>query len=350
VIESMAREYTLPPIFVVGSGRSGTTWIGDVLGTCSGCVPVFEPLNQQWVPETPRWKMPGPYLRDGGSYPQWEAYFDGLLAGRISNYWTRQDYRRMPRFLTHRRLTERIGARLAKTQYQWQEMRGRRYLVKEVFANLMLHWLTSYTQARLLYLIRHPCAVVGSRMRRPEVWEFDMNEVLCESALMRDLLEPFRRTIGGATTPVERLTVSWCVENIVPLSQAGSRDWLFCSYEEFLADPEAAFARVFRRLGLEPTSVTRKTAESLVSHPTHDPHRSRPWHAPLSEAEGESVLRVCEAFGLRLYGRRSTPLFAPEDLPGIADIRTEAATGDPSPLIRTGPACELADAVGSPSS
>ena len=187
-------------------------------------------------------------------------------------------------------------------------------------------------------------------MRRLEVWEFDVNEILCVSSLMRDLLEPFRRTISGATTPVECLTVSWCIENIIPLSQAGSQDWHFCCYEEFLAAREVAFARVFRRLGLVPTSVTKKTAEFLVSHPTHDPHMPRPWHAPLSEAEGESVLLICEAVGLRLYGRQSMPLFAPGDLPGLADIRNEAATRDPSPSIRTSPACNLADSIGSPSS
>ncbi len=346
----MSREYTLPPIFVVGSGRSGTTWIGGALGTCSGCVPVFEPLNQEWVPESPRWQMPGPYLRKGVSYPQWEAFFDGLLTGRISNYWTRQDYHRIPKLLTRWRLTGRIGARMAKTQYHWKEIRGRRYLVKEVRANLMLHWLTNYTKARIVYLIRHPCAVIGSRLKKPEVWDFDMNEILCESTLMRDLLEPFRTTISGASTPLERLTVGWCVENIVPQSQAGCRDWLFCCYEEFLADPEEAFARAFRRLGLQPTSVTKKTTELLVSHPTHDPHRSRPWHAPLSEAEGECVLRICAAFGLNLYGRQSMPLFAPGDLRGIADIRNDPATGDPSPSLCTSPACEVADSIGSPSS
>jgi hypothetical protein len=108
--------------------------------------------------------------------------------------------------------------------------------------------------------------------------------------------------------------------------------------------------RVFRSLGLEPTSVTERAEEYVVSTPTHDPHTSRPWHAPLSEAEGESVLRICEAFGLRLYGRQSMPLFAPGDLPGIADTRNGAAAGDPSPSIRTSSPCEIADSIGSPSS
>jgi Sulfotransferase family len=320
--ESMSREYTLPPIFVVGSGRSGTTWVGDVLCTASGCVPVFEPLSQRLVPECPRWKQPGPYLRQGTSYPQWEAYFDGVLSGRISNRWTRQDYRRMPKLLARRPLTGRIGVRLAQMQYHWQEMRGNRYLVKEVHGNLALAWLQRYTSARLVYLIRHPCAVVGSRMRLPDhSWDFAMDEILGEHELMRDFLEPFRTTISGATTLLERLTVSWCIENLVPLSHARSHDWLCCCYEEFLSGRDAVFARVFRWLGLLPTEVTKKALELVVSSPTHDPHTSRPWHAPLSEAEGDSVLRICEAFGLKLYGRQNMPLVAPGDLAGIADAR-----------------------------
>jgi hypothetical protein len=325
----MFREFTLPPIFVVGSGRSGTTWVGDVLGTGSGCVPIFEPLSQRLVPQCPRWKQPGPYLRKGTSYPQWEAYFDGVLSGRISNRWTRQDYRRMPKLLARRPLTGRIGVRLAEMQYRWQKMRGRRYLVKEVHGNLALAWLQSYTSARLVYLVRHPCAVVGSRLRLPEhTWLFDMDEILGEPELMKDHLEPFRTTISGATTALERLTVSWCIENLVPLTQSKSHDWLCCFYEDFLSDREEVFARLFRWLGLLPTSVTKEALGLVVSSPTHDPHTTRPWHAPLSEAEGECVLRICDAFGLRLYGRQTMPLVASGDLAGFVDTRSTSPSSN----------------------
>jgi hypothetical protein len=310
-----ANKSTLPPIFVVGSGRSGTTWIGGVIGTCSGCVPVYEPLNLEYVSRCPRWAMPGAYLRKGDSYPEWEGFFDGLLGGRISNAWTRQDWASVPKFLARSPLAGRVGYRLAKCRYRIREMLACRYVIKEVYANLMLDWLAAYTGARIVYLIRHPCAVIGSRMRGPKgYWEFELDSILGYSSLMSDFLEPFRRTISAATTPLERQAILWCVENFVPLFQARSRDWLVCCYEDFVADPDGAFRRVFRFLGIEPSSRTRRARGQIVSNPTHDPHTHRPWHAPFSEVDGEEVLRVCKKFGLTLYGRQLLPLRSPKDL------------------------------------
>jgi hypothetical protein len=77
---------------------------------------------------------------------------------------------------------------------------------------------------------------------------------------------------------------------------------------------DESFGRVFRTLGLEPTSVTEKAKKLVVSNPTHDLNSSRPWHAPFSEAEGEAVRRICDDFGLRLYGREKMPLCTPRQL------------------------------------
>jgi len=309
----------LPPIFVVGSGRSGTTWIGETIASCSGCVPVFEPLHPNSVAETPRWRvnshLPGPYLRAEGSHAEWEVFFDALLAGKISNCWTRRDWTRVANLLTHWRLGERIGYRLAKIGYQRLEMRSNRYVFKEIRANLMLEWLATYTGAQIVFLIRHPCPVIGSRMKHKEPgFEADIEEILCQPLLMSDFLEPFQGTIRRASTLLERQAVLWCVENFVPLSQTGSKDWLVCFYEEFVTDQDGAFGRVFRRLGLEPTSRTERAKTRVVSNPTHDLNISRPWYAPLTEAEGEKVLRICAEFGLRFYGKQSLPLCSPSDL------------------------------------
>jgi hypothetical protein len=310
-----AQQYVRLPIFVVGSGRSGTTWIGGTIASCARCLPVSEPLHLEHAIGTPHWEMPGAYLREGDSYPKWEAFFDALLAGRISNARTRADWTRVPKLLTRWSLAERIGYRLAKIQYQYRRMLGSRYVIREVRANLMLEWLAKYTRARVVFLIRHPCAVIGSRMRRPNRdWEVDMEEILRQSQLMRDFLEPFRSTISEAVTPLKRQAVLWCIENFVPLSQAGSTDWLLHCYEEFVADEDDAFNTIFRRLGLEPSPRTQKVKNRVVSDPTYDLNTPRRWHDPLSETEGELVLRICEEFRLTLYGRRSAPLCTPREL------------------------------------
>jgi hypothetical protein len=310
----------LPPIFVIGSGRSGTTWIGETIASCSGCIPVFEPLHPKSVASTPRWRvnrpLPGPYLRARDPHPEWEIFFDALLAGKLSNMWTRQDCSRVPKIVDRWRLANRIAYRLAKMHYRFREMLANRYVVKEIRANLMLDWLENYTRGRIVYLIRHPCAVIGSRINfetpsfETPSFQADMEEILFQSSLLSDFLEPFRKTISEASTPVQRHAVLWCVENFIPLSQSGSRDWLFCFYEDFVSEQDGAFRRVFQALGLEPTRKTERAKNRVVSLPSQDLSTPRPWYGPLSEAEGEEVLRICSEFGLGLYGRQATPLRA----------------------------------------
>ena len=340
----MPQEHTPPPIFVAGSGRSGTTWIGGAIASCKGCISVFEPMHQDKMAEAPRWGihcgLPGPYLSAGNSYDQWEVFFDALLAGRVSNHWTRQDWTRVPKILTRWQLSERIGFRLAKIQYHYRELRALRCVIKEIRANLMLDWLTSYTGAPIVYLIRHPCAVIGSRMsrmRQKELdWEADMEEILCQPHLMADFLEPFRKTISGPTTPLRCQAILWCVENFVPIRQARSNDWLVCCYEEFLSDHDEAFERVFRSLGLEATSITARVKNEIVCNPTHDLNKKGPWHAPLTEEEGEEVLRICEEFGLRLYGRQRMPLCAPRDFIDSAFLGHTQSGGSTGDLVSSG--------------
>jgi Sulfotransferase family len=322
----MARQSRQKPIFVVGSGRSGTTWIGDVIGSCAGCSPIFEPMRTDSVAEVPRWGLrsglPGPYLRARDPHPDWATFLDALLAGGICNVWTRQDWTRVPEVLTRWPLLEKVGYRLARIPYQYRERRAHRYVIKEIRANLMLEWLERHVDARIVYLIRHPCAVVGSRMRLglPD-WEADFEEILCQSRLMGDFLEPFRPIIEQSASMLRRQAVVWCVENLVPISQAGSKDWFVSSYEEFLCEPDRMFEQLFRILGLEPTLSTERAKNRVVS--SASPHFGMPktWHAPLTEAEGEEILEICAEFGLGFYSRQSLPvrdIIGHPDRPGSA--------------------------------
>jgi hypothetical protein len=314
----MSERTHQAPIFVVGSGRSGTTWIGDSIASCAGCLPVFEPMHPGYVAGAPRWGrhggLPGPYLRAEDSHTDWMSFFDDLLAGRISNHWTRQDWTRVPELLTRWPLLERIGYRLARIPYQYRQRGARRYIIKEIRANLMLDWLGKHVDAQIVYLIRHPCAVIGSRMRlnAPD-WEADLEEIICQSRLVRDFLEPYRPLIDPTASPMRRQAILWCVENLVPISQAAAKDWLVFCYEEFLSDPDETFNRLFRGLGLETTSGTERARDRVVSSPSPRSHTPKPWHAPLTEVEGNEVLQICEEFGLRLYGRQRMPLYSIRD-------------------------------------
>jgi len=137
-------------ILLTGSGRSGTTWITDILASSPGIQLIFEPLFPMWsreVEDLTGWHetdqevhsshIRSYYLRATGNYPGWERYLPRVLEGKIRNYWT--DYRRDAFFPS-------------------------RFLFKFVRANLMLGNIYENFKPKIVYTIRHPCAVVASRM------------------------------------------------------------------------------------------------------------------------------------------------------------------------------------------
>ncbi|HJT78083.1 MAG TPA: hypothetical protein VJ739_12840 [Gemmataceae bacterium] len=322
------------PIFVVGSGRSGTTWIGDTLASAEGCCSLFEPLNARRVPEVPAWGhtsgLPGPYLRPDESAQPWRAFYERLLWGGISNAWIRQDDDRVLSGLGRLPFGERIGYRLAMMRYQRAEATCARYVVKEIRANLMLGWLSQRFRVRVVFVLRHPCAVVGSRLRLG--WEADMRDVLSQANLMHDHLGPCRAAIEGAATPLQRQAVLWCVENLVPLRLAAQRpDWLLCTYEDCVRDP-GVFDRLFRALALTAGPATEEVRRQLVSNPDAPPDREKPWHHPLREAEAEEVLRICQDFGINVYGKQERPVCDPRHPLALRDRGVPGPSHGPEPM------------------
>ena len=103
---------------MAGSGRSGTTWVGNVLASCRGGVPVFEPLKRSRCPAVPlsaeAAEFPGRYLRLNAAHEDWRRYFEQVLSGRIANIWTRQDWTRVPQWAEGKPLLGRLFYRVAR--------------------------------------------------------------------------------------------------------------------------------------------------------------------------------------------------------------------------------------------
>lgn len=144
-------------ILLAGSGRSGTTWLTDILTTGTRIQQIFEPLIPLWnenVCKLTGWDRLGPhswswYLPPDSSQPEWFELLHQVLTGRYRNYWT--DYYRTCFFPD-------------------------RFLIKEIRANLMLGYIADKFHPKIIYVIRHPCAVVESRLAVG--WHADVADIL----------------------------------------------------------------------------------------------------------------------------------------------------------------------------
>jgi len=261
------------------------------------------------VPEVPtggtQGEHPATYLSPRDDHGEWQTFFGRLFNGEISNCWTRQDWHHAGMH-SWRLVPPRLRPRIASFKERLHRRSAQHCVMKDIRANLLLAWLSRRFPVRVIYLLRHPCAVVASRLRLQ--WSDVLDEVVAQPALVADFLRPHRQLIQSMTTPLQRMTAHWCIENLVPLTQlAAGADWITVRYEECLASPQAVFGGLFERLDLSPSVATPAKMAGLVSTPSVNAGRMRSWHDPLTEAEGSEVLDICGRFGVTLYGRELAP-------------------------------------------
>src|SRR5690606_27560775 len=125
--------------------------------------------------------------------PQLSAYCQQLFAGVVRHPW-------IDRELTNLRPSYRV--------------------IKEIRANLFLKWLhVNFPQVPLLLIVRHPCAVVLSRLQLRWATDGDIHACLGQEQLVTDFLRPYLALIEGAQTDEEKHAIIWCIHYLVPLQQ-----------------------------------------------------------------------------------------------------------------------------------
>lgn len=270
-------------IVLAGSGRSGTTWLGNIIAANPNMQTIFEPFDARRVPEAGQLPL-RPYARPYEARPAWAAFTRRALTGQLHNRWVNRQGRR---------------------PWAWRQ------LVKTIRTTLLLGWIEAHFHPRIVFITRHPCAVVHSRLQLQ--WETHLDTFLQQPQLMADYLEPYRAYIEGATTATEKHAVMWAVENLIPLRQLQEHAWIFCTYEEFYADPTAEARRILAQLAIRHTCFTERALRrvTMVTRPDSAINQQRnpltAWQHQLSSADIDTVLATVHAFGIRLYDDAAMP-------------------------------------------
>lgn len=294
------KNYDLAETLVVaGSPRSGTTWLAEALSTIPRSAILFEPEHMLQVPAARRAGLDWHVMKaPGDSWPEGERYFERVLRGDIVTPWT----------VSHLPLTRAVAPR--------------RWIVKFVDANLMLGWLgTRFPIRPPVLVLRHPCAVVGSQLRRG--WKLDHTPRL---AAFFARYPQFAQYVAALEHPVEWSAAHWCIHTFVPLKLPKPWPFLLTSYEQATTNPETEFARLFAawKLPMPPDLIERTRRPSgttdLGSRLRHGGNAESGWRNTLTVEEIDRVLAVVRQFGLDFYSAKSQPdvvrLAGPEPVRG----------------------------------
>ena len=189
-------------VLVAGSGRSGTTWIGQTLAHAMRSRLMFEPFllddNQRFcfLAGTPtHCDHHQLYLPWGPHGQQREPEIRRILQGRLRARWC-------DRFTAPGVYFRRV--------------------VKAVRANLMLDYIARrWPEIKIIYVVRDPRCVINSQLAKMrQGWKFQWHPagVLNQPELMRDWLHPYADLLEQSSSSclIQRQALKWCIENFIP--------------------------------------------------------------------------------------------------------------------------------------
>jgi len=264
-------------IYVAGSGRSGTTWLANIINYDKRYRSMFEPFDARYVAEAAPFS-PALYLRATDDRAKYFEPARCILAGKVGNRRVDAGNRRLFR---------------------------RQRIIKEIRGNLWLKWLRErFPEIPTVFIMRHPCGVVTSRMDLE--WSTLIPEYLSQSDLVEDHLEPLCAHLANAKSAFERHVFSWCIQQYVPLRQLKRGDVHVVFYENLCIDAPAEIARLFAFLGRRydtralrsvtlssntnwlNTTIKQKSGEDLASG----------WQRRVSVEQVKQATNILKLFGL----------------------------------------------------
>lgn len=267
---------------ILGSARSGTTWLSEAINYDGSYRYIFEPVRSKFTRSDCPFDdiSPVPSLQSNRLY---KRFYDHILAGHIKSYWTDT----------------------------WSPIHySRQRIIKEVRANLALDWFDqTYPQLKIVFLIRNPFAVTASRARTNGGWEdyFKREKRIVNQSQFFNAAQ--RRLINSKTLSREEIYfLSWCIENIIPLQllKRGHHVQIIF-YEDLVLDPKSAFTGLFEYLGVtikpefwrvvaQPSKTSSKRRGRI--HPLY----IKNWKRELSPEVVKKLKKYAKLFGVdRLY-------------------------------------------------
>lgn len=273
-------------VFLAGTGRSGTTWIANIINYRNNYRFMFEPFYPQKVDIVSHFRYKQ-YLRPHDHRIEFIEPARTILSGKVKNDWINKYNRRS----------------IAKKR-----------LIKDIRANHLLKWIkTNFPEIPIVLLLRHPCAVAYSRLKLG--WDAHLEEFLAQDELMQDFLNPFTNEMQRIQNSFEKYILMWCIENYVPLKQFKTAEIHLAFYENFCVSPDTEIDRLFTFLGetytsevfktiRKPSGVSRKdsaiySGENLIES----------WKRHITDKQAKRAVEILSLFGLqRIYSVDSKPL------------------------------------------
>jgi hypothetical protein len=283
-IVDRARGGPRTVVWMIGDGRSGSSWVADLLAHTCNYRQLFEPFHPLKVRKFGGYQL-NHYQRPGSRNDDLRMRLQDVFAGQVLNRRVNQDANRL--------LYDGL-------------------LVKDVFATLFAAWaVEQFPHVRPVLQIRNPFPVAVSKAKKPKWhWTPGPVELLRQETLVKDHLAPHGRfllRLEALGDPVLNHLAVWAVLHHCLFRDLDPRQMHIVPYRRILRDPSVEMRRLLAYLGqddadpkLDPDLLRRAARYSDDANVKRS--RERSWTEELTATQIRRGNEVLERFGLhRLF-------------------------------------------------
>ena len=203
-------------------------------------------------------------------------------------------------------------------------------LVKCIWSNMMLGWFARQYDIRLVFLIRHPGAVIESELRNDWRATFALDRFRTDTKFRELTQGRYDRLLNRELTAVEELAAHWLIENQWALELAPAIGAEVVHYEHLKSAPAGAWERVRRALRVpripslatlaKPSQQSARTGSAAAAHSSANPR----WMASLTKEDKLQIQSVLDRAACDLYSMEAGEPLVPSTGSGGATPRAEA--------------------------
>ncbi|WP_418511944.1 sulfotransferase family protein [Corallibacter sp.] len=185
-------------VIVVGSARSGTSWLSETLAQPYRYRMLFEP--EQETRTKKGHLVCDKWLMTKSDVPKAYRYLKRVFQNRVDCNWIAQN--------SNRRFKRHLWPFIPK-----------KFIIKFVRANLAAMYLTETFQIPVIHIIRNPYEVLRSQQQVKFPWLYDLSHFVNQPHLVKLIQETFHYDITQyqSLSPIEILAIRWCIENVLPI-------------------------------------------------------------------------------------------------------------------------------------
>ena len=297
-------------IVILGFGRSGTTWIGDIVSKITGKLILFEPIHPSVMDNSERFSYST--ITDEESSEELKNFYSDVLNKRWRKMWL---------------LRNHVSDRLENVPTEFLDLLWKECSIagfKEIRANFLIDWYIKNLNAKIVFIIRHPVATIASIKGRPNFWEFGWPgtyELFLEKTIYNDfyknhVVNNYREVVKRAKTDVERAAVMWGITHIIALPELERLGLPLFYYEDFYSYPFPSARSLFKYLGygrvdvhpahlFTPSMTTLKTVHGIgiLEEALARKGIAFFWQDKITAKEVDEIMEVVKSFDIILYDK-----------------------------------------------